>query len=64
MTTDSREAIFNVSKFKEWVFSTLSAEDALYRLMQKERDEMTLEEAIAKTGIIITLIEGSIPRRK
>jgi hypothetical protein len=64
MPTDSNECIINISKFKEWVFRAFSPEDAIYKLMQRERDEMTLKEAIAKTGIIITLIESSIPKKK
>ena len=64
MTTNSGEAHINISKFKDWVFRAFSPEDAIYKLMQRERDEMTLEEAIAKTGIIITLIDSSIPKEK
>jgi hypothetical protein len=64
MPTNSSEATINISKFKEWVFRAFSPEDAIYKLMQRERDEMTLEEAIVKTGIIVTLIESSTPKKK
>jgi hypothetical protein len=50
----------NIRKFKQWVFGNLSEDSPLYLVMQKEEDDMTLEEAIAKSGIIVALIDSSV----
>ena len=52
--------IINVRKFKEWVGKNLSPESALYQVIQKERDELPLDEAVAKTEIICALIDTSV----
>jgi hypothetical protein len=50
----------SIKKFKEWVSANLSADSPLYRVVQRERDELPLEEALAKTEIICSLIDTSV----
>jgi hypothetical protein len=49
-----------IKKFKEWVNMNLSVDSPLYQVMQREKDELTLEEAVAKTEMICTLIDTSV----
>jgi len=53
-------AIINVRKFKEWVGKNLSPESALYQVIQREKDELPLDEAVAKTEMICALIDTSV----
>lgn len=55
----SDQTTINIRKFKEWVFCTVSEDSLLYQIIQKEKDDMTLEEALAKTGLIFALIDNS-----
>lgn|SRR5487761_784588 len=50
----------NVKKFKEWVSANLSAHSPLSQVMQREKDELPIEEALAKTGMICALIDTSV----
>ncbi|MGH2638822.1 MAG: hypothetical protein ACRDF4_06010, partial [Rhabdochlamydiaceae bacterium] len=49
----------NLRKFKDWVFTNLTPESSLYQVAQREKDELPLEEAIAKTDMICVLIDTS-----
>jgi rhamnogalacturonyl hydrolase YesR len=55
-----RRTTVNIRKFKQWVFHCLSEDSLLYQVMQKEKDEITLEEALAKSAIIVALIESAV----
>jgi len=50
----------NIRKFKEWALYSLTPDCPVNRVMQKEKDELTLEEAIAKTEMVCALIDASI----
>ena len=45
-------------KFKEWARHNLNAESLLFQIIQKENDELPLEEAIIKTEMICALIDS------
>lgn len=60
MTKLSGQRTINIKKFKQWVFCNLSEDNLLCQVMQREKDEMTLEEALAKTGIVLALIDSSV----
>jgi len=50
----------NLRKFKDWVTANLSPDNPLYQVTQREKDELPLEEAVAKTEIICALIDLSV----
>ena len=50
----------NIRKFKAWVAANLSPESPLYQVVQREKDELPLDEAVAKTDMICALIDTSV----
>lgn len=50
----------NIKRFKEWALCSLTPDCPINQVMQKEKDELTLEEAIAKTGMVCSLIDVSV----
>lgn len=52
--------IISIRKFKEWVAANLSPESPLYQVVQREKDELPLDEAVAKTDMICALIDTSV----
>jgi len=47
-------------KFKEWVATNLTPDNPLYQVAQREKDELPLEEALAKSDMICALIDTSV----
>ena len=45
-------------KFKEWARHILNPESLIFQIIQKEKDELPLEEAIVKTEMICALIDS------
>ena len=48
----------SIRKFKEWVSANLSPDIPLYQVVQKEKDELPLDEAIVKSCVICALIDS------
>ncbi|MDG6995703.1 MAG: hypothetical protein JRN52_07255 [Nitrososphaerota archaeon] len=56
----AKTRIVNIKKFKEWVSSNLHRDSPLYQVVQREHDELPLEEAVAQTEMICALIDASV----
>ncbi|MDG6907197.1 MAG: hypothetical protein JRN20_15590 [Nitrososphaerota archaeon] len=56
----NRPRTINIRKFKDWVTQNFSPDSALYIVVQREKDELPLDEAVAKTDMICTLIDTSL----
>lgn len=54
----------SIRKFKEWVEVNLAPDSPLYQVMKKEKDELSLDEAVAKTDMICALIDASLILKK
>jgi hypothetical protein len=54
------EVKVSTRKFKEWVSVNLSPNSPLSEVMRREKDELALDEAIAKTEMICALIDTSV----
>jgi hypothetical protein len=50
----------SIRKFKEWVSAHLSTDSSLYHVIQREKDDLPMEEALAKTEMICALIDTSV----
>ena len=57
---NSQLRTIKIRKFKEWVTQNLSHDSALYQVVQREKDELPLDEAVAKTDMICALIDTSL----
>ena len=47
-----------LAKFKEWARSNLHPDSSLLQVIQREKDELPLEEAIVKTEMVCALIDS------
>jgi hypothetical protein len=53
-----KKRTISIRKFKEWAAHNLAPDSALYQVMQREKDELSLEEAIVKSDVICALIDS------
>ena len=53
------ERMVNVKNFKEMVFSKMSKDDSLHKMMQSKPDEIPVEEAVYLTSTVMGLIDRS-----
>ena len=59
MIAKSREAVIaNIRKFKDWARENLSPDAPLVTVIQRENDELPVEEAVVKTEMICALIDS------
>jgi hypothetical protein len=49
----------SIRKFKDWVTSNLTPDNPLYQIAARQKDELSLEEAIAQTEMVCALIDAS-----
>lgn len=47
-----------ITRFKEWARQNLRPDSLLFQIIQKEKGELPLEEAIIKTEMICALIDS------
>ena len=47
-----------LTKFKEWARRNIQPDSPLYQIIQREKDELPLEEAVVKTDIVCALIDS------
>lgn len=51
-------ATFKLTKFKEWAKRSLCPDSPLLQVIQREKDELPLEEAVVKTEMVCALIDS------
>jgi hypothetical protein len=51
-------ATVKLAKFKEWARRNIDPDSPLFQIIQKEKDELPLEEAVVKTEMICALIDS------
>lgn len=51
-------ATVRLAKFKEWARLNLHPDSFLLQVIQREKDELPLEEAIVKTEMVCALIDS------
>lgn len=54
------QRIVSLRKFKDWVAATLTPDCPLYEVAQREKDELPLDEALAKSDMICALIDTTV----
>ncbi|MCL4519585.1 MAG: hypothetical protein M1587_10355 [Thaumarchaeota archaeon] len=60
MNSNRKRTVVTVklAKFKEWTRGNIQPDSPLYQIIQREKDELPLEEALVKTEIVCALIDS------
>ena len=60
MNSNRKRTVVTVklTKFKEWARRNIQPDSPLYQIIQREKDELPLEEAVVKSGIVGALIDS------